>query len=154
MPKATVSHEGVRHDLKSCPGGFVELRPLSYEEILTRRDGVTSMSLEQEGINTDEKNVRMQINAMQRWGREYDFRNCIRDHNLTDENDVPLNFSKPETLRMLDPRVGREIEALIDELNGESDDEATMEAFTNAAGSTSMEGRDDSSSPIGSMVES
>jgi len=153
MPKATVSHEGVRHDLKSCPGGFVELRPLSYEEILVRRDGVTSMSLEREGISADEQNVRMQIATMQRWAREYDFRCCIRDHNLTDENDIPLNFTKAETLRMLDPRIGREIEALIDELNGENDDEAAMEAFTNAAGSTSTGERDDSSSPIGSLVE-
>lgn len=47
MPKATVSHDRVRHDLKTCEGGWVELRQLSYSEILARRDGVTRMSLEQ-----------------------------------------------------------------------------------------------------------
>lgn len=153
MPKATVSHQGVRHDLKTCPGGFVELRPLSYEEILVRRDGVTSMSLEREGV-TDDGNVRMQIATMQKWARDYDFRNCIRDHNLEDENGVLLNFSNAETLRMLDPKIGREIETLIDDINGESDDEDSMKAFMNAAGSSSTEGNGVSSSLIESTVES
>lgn len=145
MPKATVSHEGVRHDLKSCPGGFVELRPLSYNELLVRRDGVTSMSLERDGVSEDD--VKMQIATMQAWAREYDFRNCIRDHNLTDENDVPLNFSDKHTLGMLDPRIGREIEALIDDLNGENDDEGQMKAFTNAPGFSSTEDNGASSKP-------
>lgn len=143
MPKATVSHAGVRHELKSCPpDGYVELRQLSYDEILARRDGITNMSIERDDTET------VNINTMQRWAREFDFRNCIRDHNLEDDNGQPLDFTKSHTFKVLDPKVGMEIEALIDELNGEEDDEKVkkeLEAFTNAAGSSSTEESEDSS---------
>lgn len=136
MPKATVSHAGVRHDLKSCEGGFVELRQLSYDEVLARRDGISSLSVDREDTGT------VNINTMQRWAREFDFRSCIRDHNLEDDNGNPLDFTKPHTFKILDPRIGMEIEKLIDELNGEEDDEKVkkeLEAFMSAAGSSSTE---------------
>ncbi len=142
MPKATVSHSGVRHDLKSCEGGFVELRQLSYDEILARRDGISSLSVNREDTQT------VTINTLQRWAREFDFRNCIRDHNLEDDNGSPLDFTKPHTFKILDPRVGMEIESLIDELNGDEDDEKVkkqLEAFMSAAGSSSTEDNGDSS---------
>jgi hypothetical protein len=152
MPRATVSHKGIRHELKTLEGGFVELRQLSYEEILARRDGVTNMSLEREMIE-DEANLSMQINMMQLWAREYDFRNCIRNHNLEDDNGELLDFTKKGTLGMLDPKVGREIEALIDALNGDNDDSVAMKGFTNAAGSSSTEENDGSSTLNEHLVE-
>jgi len=39
MPKATISLDAQKHDLKSLKGGFVSLRPLPYGKILERRDG-------------------------------------------------------------------------------------------------------------------
>lgn len=153
MPRATVSHTGVRHDLKSCPGGFVELRQLSYDEILARRDGVTNLSIEREQAEMGGDDVRMQINTMQKWAREFDFRNCIRDHNLEDDNGQPLDFTKSHTFRILDPKIGREIEALIDQLNGDNDDEASMQPFTSAAGSFSTEESGDKTWPIADSVE-
>jgi hypothetical protein len=140
MPKATVSHAGVRHDLKSCEGGFVELRQLSYDEILSRRDGISSLSVDREDTQT------VTINTLQRWAREFDFRNCIRDHNLEDDNGQALDFTKPQTFKILDPKVGQEIESLIDALNGDDEeDKKLMEAFTNAAGLSSTEDNGDSS---------
>ena len=137
MPRATVSHAGVRHDLKTCPGGFVELRQLSFDEILARRDVITNLSIEREQNQGADDNVRMQINTMNHWAREFDFRNCIRDHNLEDDNGQPLDFTKAHTFKVLDPRIGREIEVLIDALNGDEDDDAAMKPFTPAAGSSS-----------------
>ena len=142
MPKATVSHTGVRHDLESCEGGFVELRQLSYDEVLARRDGISNLTVDREDTQT------VNINTMQRWAREFDFRNCIRDHNLEDDNGNPLDFTKSHTFKILDPRIGMEIEKLIDELNGEEDDEKVkkeLEAFMNAAGSSSTGAEGDSS---------
>lgn len=96
---------------------------------------------------SDERDVRMQIEMMQQWAREYDFRTCISDHNLTDENDVKLDFRDRMALKTLDPRIGREIEALIDELNGDQEDQKVKKGFTTAAGSYSTEESDDSSTP-------
>jgi len=47
----------------------------------------------------------------------YEFSRCIVDHNLTDENDKPLDLSNRRTLDRLDPKVGNEIGELIDELH-------------------------------------
>jgi hypothetical protein len=130
MPRATVSQEHVRHELKSCPGGYVVLRQLPYGQVLVRRDGASQLVLEQQ--QKGQTDGRMLVETMQTWAREFEFKNCIVEHNLEDDHDVLLDFNNPLAIRFLDPRVGKEIEALIDELNGESDDEA-VEDFTHAA---------------------
>jgi hypothetical protein len=76
----------------------------------------------------------MVIETYQTWERFYTFKNCIVDHNITDINDVQLDFNKEMTLRMLNPKVGVEIEKLIDKLNAE--DEADEELFPTAASSS------------------
>ena len=147
MPKATVSHVGIRHDLKSCEGGYVELRQLSYDEILARRQGISNLTVDREDTQT------VTINTMQSWAREFDFRNCIRDHNLEDDNGQLLDFSKSHTFKILDPRVGREIELLIDQLNGDDEDDKVMEPFTNAAGSFSTGENDERPSLESALAE-
>lgn len=128
MPKATVTQDHIRHDLKSCPGGFVVLRQLPYGDVLVRRDGAARLSVEQQQADDS----RMLIETMQTWAREFEFRQCIVDHNLDDDNGVRLDFNNPFAFRTLDPRIGKEIESLIDELNGESEDD-NKEDFTNVA---------------------
>jgi hypothetical protein len=62
-------------------------------------------------------NMEGTIKVMQALVTQYEFSHCIVEHNLEDENEQLLNFSTPETLKALDPRVGDEISQLIDRLN-------------------------------------
>lgn len=133
MPVATRKAETVKHDLKTCEGGFVVLRQLSYDEVLERRDGATQMLMERGVRNRD--NPQMAIKIANKWANTYSFPRCIVDHNLTDSNEILLDFSKPEQVfKFLDPKVGAEIEALIDEMNQEAEEN---ENFTGPADSSS-----------------
>lgn len=124
MPNVTVSSDsGERVELKSAPGAFVRLRPLPFGKKLERRDKATRMSMEQE------TGGRFYIEALNRWSRQFDFEYCIVEHNLEDANGNLLDFSNPMTLDILLPKVGDEIESLIDKLN-EEDDEESLEDFT------------------------
>lgn len=136
MPVATRKQETVRHELKSCEGGFVELRQLSYDEMLERRDGATQILMER-GTKNQEAASQMAIKIANKWSNTFTFARCIVDHNLDDDNGNHLNFAKPdEVFKVLDPKVGAEIERLIDELNQEADDED----FTPVLDSSSQNG--------------
>lgn len=136
MPVATRKIEAARYDLKSLPGAFVELRQLSYDEVLERRDGATQILMERGVRNADSQ--QMNVKVLNRWSNLYSFPRCIIEHNLTDDQGVVLDFSKPERVfPMLDPKVGAEIESLIDKLNQEDEVE---EDFTPAPDSSSPDG--------------
>jgi hypothetical protein len=124
VPDATVSHELHHHDLKSLPGGWVKLRQLSYFEMLVRRDKGSIASMEsqpQRKGRRQAESAKMILESLQTWDRDYLFKNCISEHNLTDFNDTPLDFNNKNTLGMLNPVVAVEIEKLIDALNGPED---------------------------------
>lgn len=125
MPDATISDEVIRKDLKSLPGAWVDLRPLPFGQMLERRDRASRMSMEtgQKG-----KNNKVDIDTMQTVSRQYEFMHCIVDHNLEDRSGVKLNFSNPQTISILNPKVGGEIETYIDDLNQPDED---VEPFTN-----------------------
>lgn len=140
MPVGTVSQEPVREELKSLPpDGFVTLRQLPYWDVLERRDqgsrAVMEQSAREPGKKAQDSDTKMVIETYQTWERHYTFKNCIVDHNITDTNGVLLDFTKPQTLRMLAPHVGVEIEKLIDKLNAEDDDDE--ELFPIAASTSS-----------------
>ena len=86
------------------------------------------------GQKASDADTKMVIETYQTWERFYTFKNCIVDHNITDDKGVSLDFNKEMTLRMLSPVVGVEIEKLIDKLNAE--DEADEELFPIAASSS------------------
>jgi hypothetical protein len=114
MPKATVDTTATeRYDLKTCEGGFVELRTMSYGEFLRRRDLLSKMSFEGKGKN-DQKATIESANAVV---AQYEFQACIVDHNLEDDNGKPLDFRSNRTFATLDPRVGEEIASYIDKMN-------------------------------------
>ncbi len=119
MPRATVDVTStVREDLKSLDDGFVELRKLSYGQILERRDMGAKMAIE--GItdrNRSDEDLKVTTEMIQKVVTEFEFRHCIADHNLEDENGTNLNFAKPSSVWALDPQVGQEIADLIDKLN-------------------------------------
>lgn len=111
MPRATITQEAERVELKTCPDGWVDVRQLPYHEMLVRRDkgGKLFFDQQQEG--------RVEITTLQAWARAYEFEHCIIDHNLEDEDGNKLDFKNPLTLKVLDPRIGQEIEEVIDRLH-------------------------------------
>lgn len=136
MPVGTRKIETVKYDLKTLPGGYVELRQLSYDEMLERRDGATQILMERGIKNADSQ--QMNVKVLNRWSNQYSFPRCIVEHNITDDQGVLLDFSKPERVfPMLDPKLGAEIESLIDKLNQEDE---VDEDFTPAPASSSQDG--------------
>jgi len=70
------------------------------------------------------KNMKMSIAMINEQATIFDFTHCIVDHNLEDDNGVKMDLTNVINIRRLDPRVGDEIEQLIDKLNNfEEDDE-------------------------------
>lgn len=145
MPRATVTHETVRRELKTCPGGYVELRTLTFHEMNTRQDIALRMYQERSTPKKGQKRqteetVRAYMDIANVAVTEYEFRNCIHDHNLEDENGDLIDFTKPMQAWRLDPKIGQEINNYIDELNQwEEDDEDLTPLGTPASSSSSGE---------------
>ena len=126
MPRATVDiSETQTFELESVPGGTIVLRRMTYTEYLRRRDMGARMAMQVKGggrrgrkrnqVDDDELEAVMELaNAAI---TEFEFKTCIVDHNLTDDNDRPLDFRSAVVFNTLDPRVGEEIGQLIDEMN-------------------------------------
>lgn len=140
MPVATRKTETVRRELKTAPpDGFIVLRQLSFDEMLERRDGATKVLMER-GVGGRNADAKMAVQIANKWSNRFSFPRCIVEHNLTDENGNPLDFTErgiDQTFRMLDPKIGAEIERLVDELNQEEEE---PEGFTNAPYSSSPDG--------------
>jgi len=125
MPRATIDTTATeRFDLKSLPAvgdeeaGWIELKKLSYGQILERRDMATKMAIE--GITDGkgrEDDIKVTTDIIQKVVTEFEYKNCIVDHNLEDAMGNKLNFSNPVSVQNLDPQVGQEISELIDDLN-------------------------------------
>lgn len=119
MPRAVVDVTPIHHDLKSLPEGYVELRRMTYGDWLHRSDISLLMQVEMEEQKSKGKargrtaDMKLQNQAV----TIYEFSRCIVSHNLTDENDKPLDFKNRRTLEILDPRIGNEIGELIDEMH-------------------------------------
>jgi hypothetical protein len=119
MPRAVVDVTPVRYDLKSVPEGYVELRRMTYADWLHRGDISMLMQVEMEEQRSKGKargrtaDMKLQNQAV----TSYELSRCVVGHNLTDENDKPLDFKNRRTLDVLDPRVGNEIGELIDEMH-------------------------------------
>lgn len=122
MPRATVTQDTVRRELRSCPGGYVELRTLSFHEMNMRQDLAARMYQETKAPKkgqkqTQDETVRGYFEIMNVAVTEFEFRNCIVDHNLENENGDQLDFTRPMQSWRLDPKIGQEIGQYIDELN-------------------------------------
>lgn len=140
MPKATVSQETVRKELKSCPGGFVMLKKLPFGLLLERRDKASKLSMHNNNDTVD-------IALMQRWSRQFEFGHCIIDHNLEDENGSKLDFNNEMSIYALDPKIGQEIERYLDELNQEDTPEDQANFPSRANGSSKVKETSTDSTP-------
>lgn len=119
MPKATVSLTTERFELKSLPEGYVVLKRMSYGDKLYRLD-MMKLSLE---MNSKSKDIVGEMAMGNQKVTQYEFINCIVEHNLEDENGQPLNFANEVHFKTLDPRIGEEINTLIEKMNNFSEDE-------------------------------
>lgn len=153
MPRATVSQETTRFELKTCPEGFVSLRTLSFHEMNQRQDIVSRMYQEQR-VNkrgqkaTQEEIVRGYYEIMNVAVTEYEFRNCIVDHNLEDENGNLIDFTRPMQAWRLDPKIGDEIGRYIDSLNQAPEEDEMLPLPTSPSSSSLIE----ESTPSPSLV--
>lgn len=141
MPDATVdSSQYERHDLKSAPpDGYVMLRPLPYGMKLTRRDKASRMKMQTEQGRGRRSGGEIELETLNEWAIAHDFAYCIGEHNLTDKNGTNLDFTNPLTLKMLNPKVGSEIEKYLDRLNEDEDDETLEDFLKRSDGSSSEE---------------
>lgn len=101
MPKAVVNvEETQRFELKSLPEGFVVLRRMPYGAWLHRQEMAMNMKFKDETADVSMANHKV---------TEYDFKECIVEHNLTDENDELINFKQSKIIDKLNPVIGNEI---------------------------------------------
>lgn len=134
MPKATVNPETHHYDLVTCPGGYVELRTLSFHEMETRKDIAGRMYQEEKARapqdhkrkgQTEEEVLRAYFEQMNVKVTEFEFRNCIVDHNLyvDDAETQKIDFMKPMETWKLDPKIGQEVDRYITELTKINEDD-------------------------------
>lgn len=124
MPKASSNTtETIRHELKSCPGGYVEARRLTYGEKLQRRAMVSNMKFE--GGKKRSRDFAGEMQLVNEQATAFDFQRCIVDHNLykDDAEEVKFNFQSISDIQELDPRIGEEIDTFLSDLNNFEDDE-------------------------------
>lgn len=123
MPIATIVDSTERFELKSCPpDGYVVVRRMTYGEKLKRQSMMTKFKMEMGRNKSDAMN--MDVDLDQEKVSMWEFANLIVEHNLTDENEKPLNFKNMADIARLGPVVGEEIQTYIDKLNSfEEDDE-------------------------------
>lgn len=109
MPQATVDvNETKKFDLKSLPEGYVVLRRMPYGAWLHRQEMAMNMKFTDQSADVSMANHKV---------TEYEFKECVVDHNLTDANDEPLDFRKPKTIDSLSPVIGNEIGRYIAEMH-------------------------------------
>lgn len=130
MPLAVVMEEPNRRDLKTCPGGYVMIRRMTYGEKLERRKFTSKMDLE---MNRASKSAKSTIDIFSEQSEIYDFMHCIVEHNLTklvnaqtgqpcgpndpDAKEVPLDFMKSTDIKLLAGQIAEEIGTAIDKIN-------------------------------------
>lgn len=124
MPVAVVINSTVRKNLKTCPpDGYVVIRRMNYGESLKRRDMMASIAMQLDTKGNKNEGARMQMDLLQEKTSLWEFGNLIVEHNLTDANDRTLNFKNPEDIKMIEGRIGDEIQQYINELNSFEDSE-------------------------------
>ena len=116
MPRATANTEDtVEYDLRSLEGGKIELRRMTYGQLLARQE--LAMQLEVESQQGRGREAKISIQAANAAVAAFEFRHCVVSHNLEDENGQILNLAIEANVLRLDPRIGDEIGTLINNLN-------------------------------------
>jgi hypothetical protein len=121
MPKATSNVlETERFELKSAPpDGFVELRRMTYGQVVARR-AMMKLSVES---SKGSKDFKGEMAMASKDITMFEFKSTIVGHNLEGEEGRLLLLGSPVDFDSLDPRVGQEIEKRISEMNDFEDDD-------------------------------
>lgn len=134
-----------RFELKTAPpDGYVYLRPLPYGMKLSRRSKATRMMMRSQPAQSRKQAQAQEqvfeVESMDEWAVAFDFQYCIGEHNLQNARGDLIDFSQKTNLviKLLDPKVGSEIERLIDTLNNDEDEE-TLEDFLKQQSTSSSE---------------
>lgn len=120
MPNALAVANVAHHTLKSLEGAYVDIKRMTYGQKLERQ-GMIKVNFEMSKGRKDD--MKGQMEMANRIATYYEFKNCIVDHNLTDDQDNKLDLSNPFVIDSLDPRIGEEINGLINDMNNFEDDE-------------------------------
>lgn len=119
MPKAFAVTDITRHELKTCPDGYVVLKRMTYGQMLQRREMVKMAVALGKG-----KNTVGEMALANKHVSYLEFSWCIVEHNLEkDDNGTLFNFNNSADVDALDPRIGSEIDSLINEMNNFEDNE-------------------------------
>lgn len=114
MPVGVFTNKTDRFELKTLPEGYVVVRRMNYGESLVRQNMASKIYMEQGATSKDMRGeVDIQTVKIAHW----DFANLVVEHNVTDENDRPLNFKNAADVNRLDGPVGDEIGKIIDDYN-------------------------------------
>lgn len=150
MPVVTVDpNEYASHPVTSAPAdpniegdeaGYVMLRPLPYGMKLKIRDQSTKMFMRAKNPTrtkgkltqaaTKEEEAILEFESTTEASNFLTFAYCIGDHNLLDRQHNKVDFTSPMAFKQLDPKVGSELEVMIDDLN-RGEDEESFEDFLN-----------------------
>lgn len=120
MPSAVANTEDTeRHELRTCPEGFVELRRMTYGQIVQRREMMKLSLTNAKGSKDFQGEMAMANQKI----TQFEFKHCILDHNLEKADGTKLNLGNPVDFNSLDPRIGQEIESLIGKMNNFDEEE-------------------------------
>lgn len=126
MAIAVVQTTNEKCELKSCPpDGYVVIRRMNYGESLKRKDMMASIAMSMDTSKKGASETKMQMDLLQEKTSLWEFANLIMEHNLTDEHEKPLDFKRPDHVRMIRGQVGDEIQMHIDRLNSFEETEDT-----------------------------
>lgn len=152
MPIVTVDPNNyTREELKSAPPdpnvpgdepGYIMVRPLPFGMKQHRRDNATKMSMEvaaRKGRrDKSDDTQKFDLETMLEWAFAFDCGYCIGEHNLLDAAGNKLDFTNPMTFKLLNPKVGSEIETILNSYN-EDEDEESLEDFMKRSTTPSQE---------------
>jgi len=115
MPVATIDPDATdKFDLKSLSGAYVVLRRMPYGKYLHRQEMALQLKIES---RKGQSGSTGHMDMANRKVTEFEFAQCIVDHNLEDANGEPLDFTNPRSFEFLNPQVGNEIGDLINDLH-------------------------------------
>lgn len=123
MPFAGTSTEVTHHELKTVEGGWIKVRRMTYGQKLERQN-MLKLGID---MNSRTKDVKGELAMANKEATYLDFKNCVVDHNLFKDPDETqkVNFASRLDIDFLDPRVGEEIDTILNKINNfEESDEA------------------------------
>jgi hypothetical protein len=115
MPRATITTATQEFELKSCEGGTVELKRLTYGQTLARRDMVMAFTFGAPTSKGGDPDAGVELQNLK--VTQFEWSNSIVNWNLTDENDQPLDWKKSNLFEVIDPAIAEEISQLITGMN-------------------------------------